>query len=299
MKRILCIGHASYDITLSFDGYPAENTKNRVPNKLGCGGGPASNAAYLLGKWGLNTTFIGVLGNDFYGKRVIDEFKKVNVNTKHIELDKKDETTLSFILVNNQNGSRTIFTYRSPEMKLQKKVKMKADIILVDGQELEASITAIKRNPKAISIIDAGRVKEEVITLGKMVNYLVCSKDFAEGFCNMKINLNNPDSIVNIYIKMEMEFKNNIIITLDKNGCLYKKDGKIKRMPSIQVTPVDSTGAGDLFHGAFVYGIANGFDIEKILKIANITGALSVTKTGGRYSAFSLEEVMKEYEKNA
>ena len=68
-------------------------------------------------------------------------------------------------------------------------------------------------------------------------------------------------------------------------------------MPSIKVkTVVDSTGAGDLFHGAFVYGIAMGFDLEKILKISNITGALSVTRMGGRNSVYDLDEVMKIYE---
>ncbi len=299
MKKILCIGHASYDVTIPVNGYPEENSKNRFENKIECGGGPASNAAYLLSKWGMDTSFIGVLGDDLYGKRIIEEFKEVKVNTDLVEIDPKYETTLSFIVVNTNNGSRTTFTHRDLEMKLKKELNIKADVILVDGQELEASIKAIKDNPDAVSIIDAGSLKEETIELSKIVNYLVCSKNFAEDFCNIKIDLKDPNSVINVYQKMEETFKNELIITLEDKGCLYKKDNKIKLMPSIKVKPIDSTGAGDLFHGAFVYCIANGYDIEKTLKISNITGALSVTRMGGRYSVHTLDEVMKVYNQNA
>ena len=299
VKRILCIGHASYDVTIPFEGYPIENTKNRVTEKIECGGGPASNAAYLLGKWAMDTTFVGVLGNDLYGKRIIEEFNKVNVNTRYIELDNNRETTLSFIIVNKDTGSRTILTHRSPEMKIKGRMKIKADIILVDGQELEASFDAIKNNPRAITVIDAGTLKDETVALSKVVKYIVCSRNFAEDFSKIKIDLDKHETINEVYQKMEAEFKNNIIITLEDKGCLYKINGKIKLMPSIKVKAVDSTGAGDLFHGAFVYGLANGFNLEKTLKIANITGALSVTRLGGRYSAFSFEEVMRVYSNDA
>jgi sulfofructose kinase len=296
--KILCIGHASYDITIPCNGYPKENTKNRVNEKVECGGGPACSAAYLLGKWGMDTTFIGVVGNDHHGKRVKAELESVNVNTNYMEIDESNDTTLSFIIVNKDNGSRTIFSYRSPSVGLKKKNDVKADIILIDGQELQASLDALDNNPDAISILDAGSLKDENITLGKRVDYLVCSKNFAEDYTKIKIDLNDPVTIIGIYTKMEEVFKNKIIITLEDKGCLYKDNNKIKLMPSISVKAVDSTGAGDYFHGAFTYSIANNFDIEKALKISNITGALSVTKLGSRNSAFPLEEVMKVYEKN-
>lgn len=296
--KILCIGHASYDITIPFDGYPIENTKNRVDEKYECGGGPASNAAYLLGKWGLDTTFVGVLGDDVYARRIKSEFDKIGVNTDYLEYDGDAETTLSLIIVNKKNGSRTVLAHRLPDMRLKNKCSLKADVILMDGQELKASLEAIGNNQNAITILDAGSLKDENIELGKKVKYLVCSKSFAEDFTKIKIDFNNPKSISDVYSAMNKEFKNNIIITLEAKGCLYIMDNKIKLMPSIKVTPVDTTGAGDIFHGAFTYCIAVGYDLEKSLKIANITGALSVTRMGGRNSVFSLEEVMKVYEKN-
>lgn len=298
MKKILCIGHASYDITLPFNGYPKENSKNRVSEKTECGGGPASNAAYLLGKWGMDTTFVGVLGNDHHAKRILKEFEDVNVNTEYVEIDNEHDTTLSFIVVNKENGSRTTFSYRSPNMRLQNKANIDADIILCDGQELDVSLHALKHNPNAISILDAGSLKDENIMLGQKVNYLVCSKAFAEDYTGIKVDIDNKPDLIDIFTKMERTFRNTIIITLEEKGCLYKQNDLVKVMPSIKVTAVDSTGAGDFFHGAFTYCIANDFALEKTLKIANITGALSVTKMGGRNSAFTLEEVMNEYEKN-
>lgn len=296
MKRIVCIGHASYDITFPIDGYPLENSKNRVPAKVECGGGPASNAAYLLGKWGLPTTYIGVMGNDIYGERILNEFAQVNVNTSLVEIDPNFETTLSFIVVNKLNGSRTIFTSRDPNMKMKNEISVGADIILVDGQELAVSKKVIQDNPHAVSVIDAGSLKDENIMLGKMVDYLVCSKDFAEAFTNEKIKLEDKSSVLSVFGRLKDEFKNNIIITLEAAGCLYEAQGVVKLMPSIKVKAVDSTGAGDLFHGAFVYGLAMGYDLEKILRLANITGALSVTKLGGRYSVFPFAAVLKVYD---
>lgn len=296
--KILCIGHASYDITIPFDGYPLENSKNRVSEKVECGGGPASNAAYLLGKWGMDTTFAGVIGNDVYGHRIIEEFKNVNVNTDYVEFDNELETTLSFIIVNKITGSRTVLAHRDPKMKMKNNVPIKADVILVDGQELEVSLDAIKNNKDAIKILDAGSLKPENIILGKEVDYLVCSKNFAEDFTNLKIDLNNCETISQVYLKLKSEFKNNIIITLESNGCLYMKDNRIRLMPSFKVRAVDTTGAGDIFHGAFTYCIASNYDLEKSLKISNITAALSVTRMGGRNSVFTLKEVMYNYEKN-
>ena len=84
--EILCIGHATYDITILVDEYPKENDKYRIKERTECGGGPASNAAYLLSKWGVTTYFAGLLGNDAYGRRIKEEFEYIGVNTKYLKL---------------------------------------------------------------------------------------------------------------------------------------------------------------------------------------------------------------------
>jgi sugar/nucleoside kinase (ribokinase family) len=293
--KILCIGHAAYDVTFPVETFPEENTKNRVDMRLECGGGPASNAAYLLGKWGMDTTFAGIVGNDEFGKKIKDEFANVKVDTRYLQISDECKTTTSFIIANKESGSRTIMTYRPSEMKMDPIVlDFEPDIILIDGQEYELSKDILNKYPNAISIIDAGRPTEEIIELSKMVDYVVCSKVFAETVTSIDIDLENNDTIIGLYNKMKEIFKTNIVVTLESKGCLYEYDNNIKVMPSIKVKPIDSTGAGDIFHGAFTYGIAKNMAYEKILKMSNIAGALSVTRIGGRYSIFSKEE-MKEF----
>ena len=294
--KILVIGHAAYDITTPVESYPIENTKNRVHSRIECGGGPASNAAYLLGKWGLDVTFAGVVGNDLYGKRIKKEFDDINVDTRYLELSDSGQTSQAYIIANRENGSRTILTYRPDDMKLKNlDIDFKPDIILIDGQEFEMSKKMLEKYPDAISIIDASRDRKEIVELSKMVNYLVCSKGFAEQIAEYKIDYNDFNTLVTLFDKLEQFFDNTIVVTLEDKGCLYKNNGEVKIMPSIKVKAVDTTAAGDIFHGAFTYGIAKGFAFEKTLKIANMAGAISVTRIGGRNSIPTEDEMREVY----
>ncbi|MFI3307448.1 MAG: PfkB family carbohydrate kinase [Mycoplasmatota bacterium] len=292
--KILSIGHAAYDITFPVENFIVENTKNRVNNKIENGGGPACTAAYLLGKWNADVTFLGIVGKDFYGEQIISELESVNVNTKYIEKKENYQTTSSIIINNQTNGSRTILTYR-PNTIVMNDVKLDftPDIILIDGQEYELSKKMIERYPNAISIIDASRTTKEIIELSKIVDYLVCSLNFAEELSQIKTNKEDNSTYANLYGNLEKLFSNNIIVTLEEKGCLYKKDGVIKIMPSLNTNAVDTTGAGDIFHGAFTYGISKKYDIETILKISNIAGAVSTKYIGGRNSVRTLEEMSK------
>lgn len=285
--RVLCIGHATYDIMISMDSYPIENSKNRVKRLLGCGGGQASNAAYLLGKWGIDTYFLGLVGKDEYGKIIKNELNNVGVNTDYLEENGK--TTISYIVVNSINGTRTPLTYHPTDYKMKFiDEDINPDIILTDGYEYDMVNKLLDKYPNCISVLDAEKNNDDVINLAKRVTYVVASKSFLEKFSNIKID--NDDKFDEA-IKIANKHFNNLIVTLEDKGCNY--NGKI--IPSIKVKAIDSTGAGDIFHGAFVYGLACCWDIEKILKFSNIAGALSVTRLGSRNSVFSLKEVEDKY----
>lgn len=298
--KVLCIGHSSYDFTLPVDGYPIENYKYKINNQVECGGGVAATAAFLLGKWGVKTYYQGVLGNDLFGKRILDEFKSVKVNTKYVERTDEAATTISFVLVNKQNGSRTLFNYGEKPIDITNfEYDFIPDIILTDGYNYEASVKALMKFPEAISVIDAGRYNEEVMDLCNRVNYIICSKEFSEEATGLKINYNDNKSLIILYENLEKIFKNKIIITLEEKGCLYRDDlGTAKVMTGLKVVPKDTTGAGDIFHGAFVYGLSKNLQLETCLKIANIAAGLSVTEIGTRYSVPELDEVHNIYEKN-
>ena len=295
--KIICIGNAAYDVTLPVNHYPVENKKIRLDApRVECGGGSASNCAYLLAKWGMETYFAGAVGDDYYGNRIIEEFEKVGVNTKYIEKKKNVPTTSSFIIANTSIGSRTILTDKSKDMVMKKReIDDDFDVILLDGYERDFAVEVIKKNPNAIKIIDAGSLRENTVELAKMVDYVVCSNDFAMEFTKKKIDYTDMKTLIEIYDDLKKEFSQNVVITLEDKGCFTYDDG-YKMVPSIKVKSVDSTGAGDIYHGAFTYCIANGYDIITTMKMSNITGALSVTRVGGRFSIFTLEEVKAKYD---
>ncbi len=296
--KVLCIGHASYDISMPVAEYPTENKKYRVSNKVEGGGGPACTAAYLLGKWGVETYFSGVVCNDVYGNRIKTELENVQVYTKYLEFNYEHETNVAFIIINEQTGSRTILSNVTQGMHLTNyQYDFEPDVILIDGHELEASNHALMRYKSAISIIDAGRPTEEIIALAHKVKYLVCSKEFAETVSGITIHYDDQQTIVNMYQKLKDTFNNEIVVTLESHGALYSINGEIKIMPAIKVKAADTTGAGDIFHGAFTYGIANGRSLETSIKLANITAVLSATKIGSRNSIFKYEDI-ELYAKN-
>lgn len=294
MKKIVCIGLANYDITMPLDSFPIENTKNRIEEVIECGGGPASTAAYTLGKWGANVFFLGVIGNDLYGNILKEEFKSANVNIDFLEINDSFSTPVSHIIVNKEKGTRTTLTYRKPIAMNPVSFPYHPDYILTDGQEYALSKKMILENKEAVSIIDAGRTEDTILELCTLCDYVICSKDFAEKVTGLSFDFADNTSLQNIYLKLKDKFKGHIIVTLEAKGCLYEQDGELKIMTSLVIDAVDSTGAGDIFHGAFVYALSNGYDLEKCLQISNTAGAVSTKRIGGRYSVPTKEEV-REY----
>ena len=292
--NIICVGHSTYDTTLPMNEYPKENIKYRLEKSIECGGGPASNGAYLLAKWGMNVTLCSIVGNDYYGERIIEEFQNIGANTEYLEKNNSISTSSSYIIANMSNGSRTILTSKREKIrKLSKDVNEQADVILIDGEHPETANQILDNNPNAISIIDAGRLTDDTKYLGKKVTYFICSKDFAEDFTNKIIKEININELISIHKEIEDYFKTNIIITLEANGSFTKIDGVYQIIPSIKVKALDSTGAGDIFHGSFTYFIANNYPLKEAIRLASITSAISVTRIGARYSIPLLSEVLE------
>lgn len=298
--KALCVGNATYDITMILDKYPRENIKYKANEMVMCPGGCASNVAYLLAKWGIDTSFIGSVGNDYFGRCMLDDFKEVNVNIDNVNISDRYNSPVSLIVSSLDNDSRTIVSYRNPLLKIDSdNFNLEFDYIFFDGREPDYAIQLLKNKGNAICVMDASRTDSKNIEMAKRVDYLVCSLEFAEQVSDMKLDISNRDSLLSFYSFLEKIFKNNIVITLEENGCIYKHKGIVKIMPSLNIGDVnDTTGAGDVFHGAFLYGLIKGFTYEDIIRLATIAGGLSVRKYGGRKGIPGVEEVMDIYEKS-
>lgn len=291
--KVICVGHSTYDTTLPVDEYPTENVKYRLEKHIECGGGPAANGAFLMAKWGMDVSIASAIGNDFYGDQIIKEYEKVGCDTSLLEKHEDHYTTSSFIIANRSNGSRTILSSKDkPIRKLNNTLDLKCDVILIDGEHPESAIELLEHNKDAISVLDAGRLNDDTRRLGKMVKYCICAKDYAEEFANTKLNADDMDGLIDCHKKLVEFFNTNVIITLEERGSFTYIDGNYEVIPSIKVKALDSTGAGDIFHGAFTYFISNGYSLRDTIRYSSITAAISVTRIGARYSIPELQEVL-------
>lgn len=293
MKKILCVGHSAYDITYLLPNFPVENRKYKAQERIMVSGGPAGNASYLLGKYGEEVSYITTLGNDVYGNEILSDLKSVGVDTKNIIVKDEYVTPCSIIIANGSNGSRTIINYREEERfsKVEFKYENKPQILHFDGHELDLALKAIELFPNTIKVLDAGTYKEGTVVLGALVDYLVCSEDFAKDYC--KIDKIEEENFLEVLLKLKELNKKTVIVTLGERGSIMEENGQVRKFKAFKAKAVDTTGAGDIFHGAFVYGLSNGFSIEENIEFSSACASLSVEKLGGRNSIPEIEEVIE------
>jgi sulfofructose kinase len=293
---VVCVGHATWDINLFVDGYPAENSKCEIHAMLECGGGPAANAAYLLSKWGVSCGIAASIGADAYGKRIADEFSAVGTDITWLDRDPDGVTPVSAIVVNQQNGSRTIINRKAANGGRTFKVPgdLKSEptprVLLFDGHELEASLQAMAMFPNAKTILDAGSLRDGTRELAKRVDYLVSSERFAcqmSGLPDLESRERQAEAMAALYALNGHP----VVITRGEQGMLLGDGQQIRQFPAFPAETVDTTAAGDIFHGAFAYGILTGLSIEETLRLAAAAAALSVAVRGGRTSIPALSRV--------
>jgi sugar/nucleoside kinase (ribokinase family) len=294
MVEALCIGHASFDLSVFLPGFPGENTKTETGQLLEAGGGPAANAAYLLSSWGVRCAFAGVVGDDTYGSRALDEFRAVGTDLSLTQIRTNDATPVSLILVNLKNGSRTLVNRKAAGAPLRiGKATLTAlgpRFLLFDGHETKASLGALQALPDAISVLDAGSWREGTAVLAGKVDYLVASEKFALQACKMP-SLENARAWRACIEFLRGRYGNHVVVTLGEHGAIAGDERGYYRVRACKSKPVDTTAAGDIFHGAFVYGLRQGMDFREILRFASMAGGLSVSRRGGRPSIPTLREV--------
>lgn len=288
---ILCIGQCAYDITFPIHEPLCENQKYRIYDKFECIGAPAANAAILCAMWEEESILISRVGKDFYGEQILNILKSLQVTTSYVMVDEAFATPISAIIANSSNGSRTIFNCPGEQRNLAFHYPDTTDVILVDGHELQASKEALQRYPDAVSIIDAGTYKEETRVLGGMVDYLVCSQDFARQYTGIQLDDQDQTAWKQAFHKLHEINRKHIVVTMGESGLLYEEEGIVYHHPAYKVKAIDTTGAGDIFHGAFAYCIKQGYSLADTLHIASATSAISVQTLGGQTSIPTKEKV--------
>jgi sulfofructose kinase len=273
---VLCVGHASYDLIFSVNRHPDADEKIVADSLLSCGGGPAANAAVCITKLGLTSAFAGYLGRDLYGDRHFQELFDCGVNTQLI-VRGPSPTPLSTIIV-KPDGKRCLINYKGDTQALPVEAlnlsDVPAKVVLFDGHEPYISLPLADKARQANipTVLDAGSVHEGTLALMSRVDYLVCSEKFA---CQHAGDERKALSLLS-------GIAPNVVITLGERGLIWQRGTEQGALPAYPVTAIDTTGAGDAFHGAFAAALAAGLEWQALLRYASAAGALCCTQMGAR-----------------
>ncbi|MBI9102219.1 MAG: hypothetical protein JEY99_07385 [Spirochaetales bacterium] len=302
MIDILCMGHAAYDITYYLDEFPVEDQKYYTTKSLECGGGPSANAAVLLSRWRIPSAYGGIVGDDAFGNAIISEFERDKVDTSLVNMIPGAMTPQSAIII-NAGGHRTLINRRESDGDYPYIVNEKLDavspqVLLADGYYPELAQAALKKFPEAPFILDGGSVHEGTKALAPHADFLLVSESFAKSWTGMGEIQSEEDmeKAVEAIAGINGRYA---AITLGERGLIYASpDGK-GFIPAFKVDALDTTGAGDVFHGAFAYCIFWGMDFEESLQFSALAASMSVQKEGARTSIPPLDDVLDAYERLA
>jgi sugar/nucleoside kinase (ribokinase family) len=291
---VLCIGHAAWDVVVSVPDFPAEDTKTEAIDLVESGGGPAANAAYLLSKWRVRCAFAGVVGDDSAGSRIAQEFQDIGADITGLVVRKDHSTPVSVIVVNEKTGSRTIVTHKAPTQPLSLVTLpiLAPHVLLFDGHEPKAAFEAMDRFPNAKTVLDAGSNREGMAELASRVDYLVASERFACQIAGLSA-LNSQADRASAIAALHQVNGRPVVITLGQRGLVHGTASSFEQLPAFPARATDTTAAGDIFHGAFAYGILTGLPWLETLRLASVAAALSIELPGGRPSIPTLARVQE------
>jgi ribokinase len=297
MARIAVLGAAALDIIIKVKEFPQKDCIVFPISKDICPGGSTANIAVGLKRLGIDSVFLGKVGEDRNGEIIIREFLKEEVETTHIIVEKDGETAGAFIAVDN-SGDRMIYSLGGKPL-YEKKDEM--NLVNFDGLdgiyigEVLPDIGALAEqmakdrgikvffNPGTISSYYGLDNLQELIkgcdylflSLPELINLTGCS-DKQEGIKKL----------------LDMEVPNLIITEGSRGAGFYSKKEEVF-IPAFKTEVVDTTGAGDSFTSGFIKGIYSGFEIGECLRLGNACAALAIQKIGARSSMPVWEEAAK------
>ncbi len=300
MFDILIAGEINPDLILTGDVKPefgqAEKLVDSATLTIG-----SSSAIFACGaaRLGLKVAFIGVCGEDVFGRFMHDEMSKRNVDVSNVIVREGGQTGLSVIL--NQDADRAILTH--PGLIAELRASDIPDALLRDSRHLHVASYFLQTNlqPDLPSLFR--RARSLRLTTSLDTNYDPSEKwtGFDKLLSITDIFLPNQTEALSITNTSDVESASKqlaqkaklVAIKLGAHGALACQQDSITRADSISVNVVDTVGAGDSFDAGFMYGYLNGWELAKSLRLACVCGALSTQCAGGTNGQPSLEEAMK------
>ena len=261
------------------------------------GGGPVATGLVAASKLGEQAAYIGVLSDDNGGKFLKEDFVKYGVSTELIEVKSGYRSFQSVLWLCADSTTRTCVFDKGdlPPLELneaQKQAVRDAEILMVDGNEMDAAVEAAKiaRESGVRVLYDCGGLYDGVERLLRYTDIMIPSEEFALGHTGCK---RADEAAKKLYDTYKPQV---VVITQGKRGGILYDGENIIDYPIYPAEVVDSNGSGDVFHGSFAAGIVKGFDFLKCCHFSSAVSAIKCMGVGARESVPNFDTV-KEYMK--
>lgn len=299
MAKIVGIGANVFDTLYNIPTYPTEDTKMRATASKTAGGGPVATGLVAAQKLGEDTAYIGVLSDDNGGKFLKEDFEKYGVNTDFIEIKSGYRSFASVLWLCADSTSRTCVFDKGdlPPLVLndaQKQAVKDAEILMVDGNEMDAAVEAAKiaRENGTKVLYDCGGLYDGVEKLLALTDIMIPSEEFSLGHTGCATA---EEAAKKLYETYNPEV---VVITQGKKGGLLYNGNDIINYPIYPAKVVDSNGSGDVFHGAFAAAVAKGYDYLKCCHFSSAVSGIKCMGVGARESVPDFETTKNYLKEN-
>ncbi len=290
---VVGIGQCAWDMLAVVDRFPEADTKKEALVWEEQGGGPVATALAALSRLGVSSRFYGVTGDDREGAAIRQSLIDEGVDVTGLVTRSNASSQTAFIAIDKSMGTRTIFWKRPSGdplavEELPRDFLSGAEFLLLDGLMKDVSLFAAQQARKAgiPVMLDAGRMREGMLGLARLSDYVVGSEEFAR-------ELGWKDDNGSFRQEVKRQGFGITTITLGPRGSVTFAEEKVIPFPAFAVEIMDTTGAGDVFHGGFLYGLLQKWPLKDTIRFASAVAAMKCRKLGGRAGIPKLSEVQE------
>jgi len=287
---ITALGYCAIDHLCLIPKVP-EDDKVEISELLIGGGGPAATAAFAAARLGARTAYLGAVGDDENGKQILKELKNENVQVSGVMIRPGAISPAAYCWVEENTGKRNIaWSMGSVKALRVKEVKEEliysSRILLLDGHHPAAAIYAAQLAKKHGTkvLLDGGTFRPHMRDLMDLSDVIIASEVFAR-------QMTGGDDLKGALMKIYAYGPEWAVVTLGAKGAVAYNGKKFFAQKSFKVHVVDTTGAGDVYHGAFAYKYLSCPDLAEIMRFASAAAALKCRKLGGRNGIPKVKEV--------
>ena len=289
---VVGLGLNSMDHLCVVPKYPRIDSKTEILQYEKLPGGQVATTLVFLSRLGLKAKYIGKVGGDELGHLSLQSFRDEVVDVSAVLVEESARSQFSIIIIDQCLGERTVFCQRDSrldfkESELDKRAICSGRILHLDGYDSGALEAARFCQRQGIPvIIDLDKVVPDCSALIQEIDFLIVSSNFSSEFTGIA---DPADS----FQTLRQRYRGFLAMTLGAEGAMAWVDDRCIRFPGLKTKAVDTTGAGDIFHGGFIYGLLQNWPLKQIMGFANAAAGLSCMHLGARVGIRPLAEILR------